>query len=399
MKYKIIFILLLIIASLNYSEEKKSHFFDIYNNSLDQYDFIFDELKKYFDDKVPEKIIVKYITGNASQFDYINDIVKITEYHANFDSVRTIAHESCHICMAHFTNNASVIEIFRFFDEGFANIFGNMAINKLEDYKKESLSIAAIQNNKNNVSFDKIEEWSKYFGDPNTHTNFYAYPVGSSFDFYIIDTYGMYNLFLFFKDIGKTYDLEKSFKNIFNKNKLEIENEWKHYLSKVEVPNKPPQIVKMYPENNANNVSIEINEIYIEFDTSMINNIILITNCNAGICYKDAYWKSDKILAIKVNLLTNYNYNLLLGDEIHGKFMSKEGLDLPITLWTFKTGLKNNKLDSLQTLFKENTTNKVLYNLNKGFNKNEKCARRLTADISSATFSVAPGQRFESLFV
>ncbi|HEX3046814.1 MAG TPA: Ig-like domain-containing protein, partial [Bacillota bacterium] len=119
-----------------------------------------------------------------------------------------------------------------------------------------------------------------------------------------------------------------------------IEAEWLRYLKRVNVPGVEPHIIKMLPANLATDVSIKTNEIYVEFDIPMSRNIVLITNCKDGICYKDAYWKTDKMLAVKVNLLPNHQYTVCLGDHEHGKFMSKVGVELPITAWSFHTCLE-----------------------------------------------------------
>jgi hypothetical protein len=341
MKIKVGYFLLFLIfmgSSMTYSEERQWHYFDIDHKPLTQYEFIYDKLKDYFKDSVPKNIIVKYTTGNTSQFDTINEAVLSNEFSAKNDLSGIIAHESCHLCMANFTKMASVREEFRFFDEGFADIFQSTITSKSDDFKNESLTIAALQNNRNNVNFEKVQKWSEYFGNPQIKTNFYAYPVGSSFDFFVIDTYGMDRLITLFKDIGKTQDLEKSLKNVFKNDKQSIESKWLQYLKKVNVSSTEPHIIEMFPANLATNVSIKTNEIYVEFDIPMSRNIFLITNCNDGICYKNAYWKTDKILAVKVNLLPNYQYQVYLGDNFHGRFMSKVGIELPITSWSFNTG-------------------------------------------------------------
>lgn len=96
----------------------------------------------------------------------------------------------------------------------------------------------------------------------------------------------------------------------------------------------------MFPENNASNVSIKTGEIYLEFDLPMHKTIALITNCESGICYRNAYWKSDRILAVKVDLLPDYHYRILIGNPSGNTLMSKAGVELPVTLWSFKTGLE-----------------------------------------------------------
>ncbi len=331
--------LVLMGSSVIHSEERQWHYFDVDSKPLPQYEFIYDKLREYFQDKVPQKIVVQYIKGKTSRFNPVGEMVLINEYSAQKDPVRVgvVAHESCHLCMENLTQGASIKEEFRFFDEGFANIIESIITNKADDYKKESLAIAAFQNTQNNVGFEKVQRWSRYYGDHQIRTN-NAYPIGSSFDFFIMDTYGINRLFAFFKDIGQTQDLAKSLRNIFKSGQQAIEVEWLQYLKTVHVSNAEPHIVKLFPANQALDVNIKIDEIYVEFDVPMSRNIVLITNCNDGICYKDAYWKTNRILAVKVNLLPNYQYKVYLGDNYHGRFMSKVGAELPITSWSFNTG-------------------------------------------------------------
>ncbi|MBN2547046.1 MAG: hypothetical protein JXB50_14690 [Spirochaetes bacterium] len=252
MKIKIFLFLLISLFFLNkliYPVQSNNHYYDSYDNPLDKFEFVYDELKKYFKEKMPDKFIVKYIktetgifSSNYSYFNPRNGSILINELHKS-DLIQTIAHESCNLCMAYITSNLSVNENYRFFDEGFASIFEKIILNKhekivfdeLENYKKNSLSIAADQNNKDNVNFKKVQKWSEYFGKTSEKTNDYAYQVGSSFVFYIFDSYGIDSFFQFLIDIAKTQNMDKSFKNIFKKNKSEIEKEWQDYLKKVKL--------------------------------------------------------------------------------------------------------------------------------------------------------------------
>lgn len=153
-----------------------------------------------------------------------------------------------------------------------------------------------------------MQKWSEYFGNPQSKTNFYAYPVGAGFDFFLIDTLGMERFFAFLKDIGQTAKLDESFQNVFQKDLPAMESAWLGYLSKVKVSTAQPRIIKMFPENGASNVSLNTKGIYLEFDIPMGKTISIVTNCESGVCYRNAYWKSDKILAVKVDLLPDYHY-------------------------------------------------------------------------------------------
>ncbi len=343
MKIRIFFGVLLLVlfsAALIYADSSTSHFFNVINQPLPEYEPVYPLLKQYFADSVPETIIVSYTKRKTSQFNPNSEIVLISEFVQKDNAVAVVGHESSHLSLANLTQGASVMEQFRFFDEGFADIFESIVQKDTEAFKRDSLIIAALQSQNHNVSFKKVQNWSEYFGNPQVKTNFYAYPVGSSFDFFIIDTYGMEQLFAFFKDIGNTQDLEKSIKNVFKKDQQVLETDWLRYLGKVDVSVAAPQIIKFYPENKMSNISPNTSEIYIEFTTPMMPLIRLITSQTTGISYKDAYWKTPKILAVKVKLQPNCSYVISLGDRDHGRFLSKYGIALPVTEWSFTTGLE-----------------------------------------------------------
>ncbi len=251
MKIKKVF--LLVIPFLFFSKPAvnsiQNHFYDNDDKPLEKVEFIYDELKKYFKNKMPGKITVKYVKteikifeDDNSYFNPGNGSVLINEAHKS-DLVKIVAHETSHLCMAYITSNLSINENYRFLDEGFASIFDkiavgkyeNIALNELEEYKKNALAISANQNVKGNVDFKKVQKWSEYYGDAGKKTNYYAYPVGSSFVFYIFDAYSNESFFQFLIDLAKTDNLDKSFRNIFKKNKSEIEKEWQDYLKKVKL--------------------------------------------------------------------------------------------------------------------------------------------------------------------
>lgn len=339
---RVVFLVLILISiwlrSLSLVSSQSYHFYNDDDQPLPQYERIYDELVKYFQGCVPQKIKVIPIIGKVSRFDHKKERILIGNYALTNDPDGVIAHESCHLCMANYTKGASVREEFRFIDEGFAEIFQNIVNDRLEEYKSEALAVAAVQYLKSNLSLVKAQKWSEYFGNPEMQTNFYAYPVGASFVFFVLDTYGMEEFLAFVKDLGQTVNLDDSFQNVFQKKLPTMEKEWLEYLSKVKVSTTQPAIVKMFPENSASNVSIKTEEIYVEFDLPMLKTIALITDCESGVCYRNAYWKNDRILAVKVDLLPDYQYRILIGNPSGNRLMSKVGVELPVTVWSFKTG-------------------------------------------------------------
>jgi hypothetical protein len=226
----VIIVAALVIYSLTYARESSGHFFDVQGKPLAQYDSLFAELYKYFKDSVPERITVVYTKGSTSRFNDRDELVLINETAARIKPYQVIGHESAHLCMANLTKRASTEEQFRFFDEGFASIFENILDHKENQYKDVSLKYAAGQNQQNNLSFEKVQAWSRYFGSPPA-ANWRAYNVGASFVYYVIDTYGIESFLALCKDIGNTRNLNQSCQNIFHKEQSTIEAEWQEYLS------------------------------------------------------------------------------------------------------------------------------------------------------------------------
>lgn len=341
MKWKAFWLVLLLIWAAHPgagSAEGDAHFYDAAGRPLPQYEWIAERLKEYFPESVPPRITVQFQNQwRSSRFHPTDAAVLIHESVKNAPEP-VIAHESCHLCLANLTKGASTREKFRFFDEGFAEVFENLTMKRFEAYKEEALTVAAAQHRRRNVSFARVQKWSEYYGDPETKTNFYAYPVGASFDLFIMDHFGKDRLLAFFKDIGETGDLARTVRNVLGSDLPELEAKWLRYLEEVDVSTAEPRIVKLFPENGATGVSIKTEEIAVQFDLPMARKIVFISDCRQGVCYKNAYWKSDRILAVKVKLLPNHRYRIALGDMAHGRFMSRAGSELPVTEWSFATG-------------------------------------------------------------
>ncbi len=156
------------------------------------------------------------------------------------------------------------------------------------------------------------------------------------------DYYGQLELKQFFLEIGKIKDLDLAFKKLFGKSKRDIEYEWGQYLSqsKIDIESARPRILKMHPDHGMKNVSTKLNEIYVEFNKKMNGNICINTPCgDTGICYKNAYWKTEKILVIKVKneLRAQYSYNLVLSPHQKCQLRSSTGIGFPLKHWAFRT--------------------------------------------------------------
>jgi hypothetical protein len=146
--------------------------------------------------------------------------------------IRLIAHEASHLCLNLLTKRVSSnLAQFKFLDEGMAEIMAHRAVNDLEKYKVEqALPAGAQQLQKDNLSFVKVQKWSEYFGNPRDG-RWYAYDVGASFDFFIIDKFGEKKLKELFVAIGLTRDFAAAIHNTLGITLATLEADWKVYLA------------------------------------------------------------------------------------------------------------------------------------------------------------------------
>jgi len=312
------------------------HYFDSDGSPLPQWDFIWDQLYAYFGASTPDKITVEHWDGGDSKFSPPDETIVLAPGN---DRVDTIAHESTHLCNYALTQGASTMNDFRFFDEGFAEIMGYNIASEGDWYKTLALAVAEQANEAGNVSFDKVQDWATYYGPPSSGgtPNWWAYQVGSSFDYMIQDTRGQAAFHAFLVDIGTTKDLGATFQNVFSSTTSAMEQEWLNYLSQVQIDGSAPAVVEMSPADQATGVSLNTPEISVTFSVAMGDNICVTTPCGStGVCYTNAYWKAHNVLAIKVDgsLKPGYAYHLVLGGKTC-HLSSYVGVPLPQSTWQF----------------------------------------------------------------
>lgn len=209
----------------------------------------------------------------------------------------------------------------------------------IDSYKASSIRTAKDQYEKGNLNWNKVKDWRTFYDRDGEHHS-YAYPVGSSFDFYIMDSYGIDTLFEIFADLPKTKNVDVSIRNVLHKEPKEIEVEWIQYLLSYDLAEIfPPEVTVIYPEFGQTDVPIDIKEVYIEFDQPMSAVICISSICENGICYKNAYWETDRRLVARVipRLLPNYDYEIYLGNTRGCNLTAETGEKFPRTLWNFST--------------------------------------------------------------
>jgi len=314
-----------------------NHFYDFKGNSLEKNNPIWNAVNKELRGYCPSEITVNYIDGNTSKFHPSNNAVSLNMRAIRYNYTTVLAHESAHLCLFNLTNGASNKNEFRFIDEGLASIIGAQAGKDFSSYEKQSLVTAKMKLEDGQISFTKIQNWKEYFGTP-PKADYNAYKVGSSFVIFFKEKYGQDAFFSFLKDLGQTQNLKLSLQNTIQKDSKEVETEWQRFLSKVDLP-PIPKVVQMFPKNGEKNVSRNTKEILVTFQIPMSKRISVGTRCDDGICYKNAYWKNSKTLAVKVDgkLKSNYTYRITIGTKRGGRLTSKDGITLPVTQWNFST--------------------------------------------------------------
>ena len=316
-----------------------AHFIGDNGKQWFEYEAIWNKLRDFYGHAMPPQITIKFTDARGvSRFNPKKNWILINRQGYRKEGVRVIAHEASHLCLNLLTNSASTKEQFRFIDEGFAEIISRRIVGNLDQYKlDQALPTAALQLQKGNLCFAKVQKWSEYFGIPYMDRG-YAYEVGASFDFFVIDQFGEEKLKELFIAIGSSQDFATAVHNTLNKSLNSLEADWKAYLAKIPLSFAEPQITGFFPLNNALDVPTNLSEIFVDFSIPMAANIAIIAKRDEGICYTNAYWKNQKRLAIRLprRLLANHKYTIRLGHE-EQMLKSQTGIPLPITTWSFTT--------------------------------------------------------------
>ena len=318
------------------------HYFDERDQPLPEWDGVWSKLAAFFGSDTPPHITVRQFSGDGGRFDGSSHTIVVSDTAAGNRRVFLVAHESAHLSLCQVTRGASATEPFRFFDEGYADIVGKtIAGENMTIHKRNALAIANAQVKAGALGFAKVQQWLSYAGDRPSRGNAYAYPVGSSFVYFVIDSFGERKLFDFFRDVGETRDLDTSFQHVFGLGAAAVEERWKDYVVKGTVPESPLTITEMFPANNSTDIPIDIAELYVKFSVPMMPKMCVSTPCkNTGVCYTNASWTDDSTLVIRTEgkLLPGATYRLALGSDQHRcHLMSVGGAPLPTTPWVFTT--------------------------------------------------------------
>ncbi len=318
------------------------HYFDERDQPLPEWDGVWSQLAAYFGVDTPPHITLRWFDGNGGRFEGASHTIVVSRAAPEKARVYIVAHESAHLSLYQVTRGASATEPFRFFDEGYAEIVSKtIAGENMTLHKRSALSIANKQLDAGALGFAKVQQWWSYAGTRPSEGNAYAYPVGSSFVYFVIDSFGETKLFDFFRDVGESRDLDTSLQHVFGMGAAAIEERWKDYVMKGAVREPPLAITEMFPTHDSTDIPVDIAELYVKFSVPMLPKKCLSTpSRHTGVCHMNASWKDDRTLVIRTEgeLLAGVTYQLALGsDERRCHLMSVGGAILPATPWVFTT--------------------------------------------------------------
>jgi hypothetical protein len=129
----------------------------------------------------------------------------------------------------HLTQMMSKENRFRFFNEGFARLFEYS--ENPSWYFNTTMKVGKEYLKKGKVSFSQIEDWITYWGDPevgNLDPN--AYNIGSTFVYFLINTYGKNCFRKFLVVIGKTQNLNLALSQTYQLSRKKAQRRWRKYI-------------------------------------------------------------------------------------------------------------------------------------------------------------------------
>lgn len=317
----------------------RNHYYDTEGQIEDQFDPLFHRFSQIFGPAMPSRIVIEVKKEKVSRILPNKNRILISAEKFETEPTAQIAHETTHLALNRLTNGVIRLDQFRFLDEGFAGILEQSLTGDLEQYKQQILPAAALEHRKVFVTLDRLQRWSSYYGTqykPNPG----ALAAATSFSFFLLERYGEQTYLEFLASLAKTQNIDWSLSDVFHVTQPQIERDWHSFLMSIPVAAEPPRVVELNPRDRSADVpAAATDEIYATFDVPMnTQQIVVIANCEDGICYKNAYWKDAQTLAIRVSgkLKTDHRYQIQLGGQ-HRQLLSAAGIPLPVTEWSFVT--------------------------------------------------------------
>ena len=226
----------LIVFLCIFSAYPNSHRFKdfITGESVSGLDHIWNELHSFYKIDFPKSISIKYHNSEFSGYEYPNIIWlgNRSSDPSTWDKrfYELVRHELSHLGNMHLTKKLSKLNEFRFIDEGLAGLFESTTYKKW--FKDKSLKIADEYIKANKASIKIMQDWKVFFGDYTVgNLDWNSYKIGSSFIYYLIDSYGHEKLRDFLLAIGELGTLENALLKIYSLKVSEAERKWVNYVA------------------------------------------------------------------------------------------------------------------------------------------------------------------------
>ena len=211
-------------------------FTDKEKNPLPQYNAHVPALRQYYPQEIAPIIIEE---GDFHSFNYITRVVYLDIKNTPSQNLPPLAmHEASHIINYDISDGFSLEEQPRFIDEGMASIiYAAVAEGDIIPYRDIVINCKAkTRRAGGKAKLADLMQWKTYVGDYTNVENFYktvnyeGYDEAASFVFFLTEKWGNDILYKIFKDLAATKDLNKTFKNILNKDAPQVETMWHAYI-------------------------------------------------------------------------------------------------------------------------------------------------------------------------
>jgi hypothetical protein len=192
-----------------------------------------DLLKNFYGSDMPEVVMVElreFSDGN-SKFNCATNTIFINAKLTEKTVIQSLAaHEGSHIALCRVTKQLNTDSTARFWDEGLATIFEYRLLGKDAEYKASANQLARKQFDEGKLNFSDLFNWYSYSRDAQGKINGYAYGVGSSFDYFLIENFGEQMFRSFLTDIGQSKEFSTSVMNIFGLSVSDLRQQWLNYV-------------------------------------------------------------------------------------------------------------------------------------------------------------------------
>lgn len=179
-----------------------AHVHDAAGQPLPQYEPAWQRLATLFGPAMPTAIGIEHVAGSVSGFDANRDVILFADGSlASQSELALVAHETCHLALAHATHGASTEEQLRFLDEGLATVLAHEIDGTLAQYRHDAHGIARLRGF---AQLPQLAQWSTFFGRASDHPDWHAYDVAADFVLFLRDERGDAGLRELFATLART---------------------------------------------------------------------------------------------------------------------------------------------------------------------------------------------------